>query len=116
MKKYYSLLFALLAVMAMALVFVSCNKETDYEEPKPESKNQITFTTEHPVGSKMWLFLKRGEQPTEVIGAKEIYDENPFDEFMVSGSLFKMQWQEDQKDIYDIGICNCSTVFFNSFI
>ena len=79
MKKYYSLLFALLAVMAMALVVVSCNKETDYEEPKPESKNQITFTTEHPVGSKIWLFLKRGEQPTEVIGAKEIYDENPFD-------------------------------------
>ena len=79
MKKYYSLLFALLAVMAMALVFVSCEKEINHEEPKPESKNQMTFTTEHPVGSKMWLFLKRGEQPTEVIGAKEIYDENPFD-------------------------------------
>lgn len=79
MKKYYSLLFALLAVMAMALVFVSCEKEIDYEDPKPESKNQITFTTEHPVGSTMWLLLKEDERPTEVIGAKEIYGENPFD-------------------------------------
>ena len=79
MKKYYSLLFALLAVMAMALVFVSCDKETDYEEPKPESKNQMTFTTEHPVGKTMWVFLKKDERPTEVIGAKEIYGENPFD-------------------------------------
>ena len=79
MKKYYSLLFALLAVMAMALVFVSCKKEIDYEEPKPESKNQMTFTTEHPVGKTMWVFLKKDERPTEVIGAKEIYGENPFD-------------------------------------
>ena len=83
MKKYYSLLFALLAVMAMALVFVSCEKEINHEdpkpEPKPESKNQITFTTEHPVGKTMWVFLKKDERPTEVIGAKEIYDENPFD-------------------------------------
>ena len=79
MRKYYSLLFALLAVMAMALVVVSCNKETDYEEPKPESKNQMTFTTEHPVGKTMWVFLKKDERPTEVIGAKEIYGENPFD-------------------------------------
>ena len=79
MKKYYSLLFALLAVMAMALVFVSCEKETDYEEPKPESKNQMTFTTGHPVGKTIWVFLKKDERPTEVIGAKEIYGENPFD-------------------------------------
>ena len=79
MKKYYSLLFALLAVMAMALVFVSCKKEIDYEEPKPESKNQMTFTTGHPVGKTMWVFLKKDERPTEVIGAKEIYGENPFD-------------------------------------
>ena len=79
MRKYYSLLFALLAVMAMALVFVSCKKEIDYEEPKPESKNQMTFTTEHPVGKTMWVFLKKDERPTEVIGAKEIYGENPFD-------------------------------------
>lgn len=79
MKKYYSLLFALLAVMAMALVFVSCEKEIDYEDPKPESKSQMTFTTEHPVGSTMWLLLKEDERPTEVIGAKEIYGENPFD-------------------------------------
>ena len=79
MKKYYSLLFALLAVMAMALVFVSCEKEIDHEEPKPESKNQMTFTTEHPVGKTMWVFLKKDERPTEVIGAKEIYGENPFD-------------------------------------
>ena len=79
MRKYYSLLFTLLAVMAMALVFVSCKKEIDYEEPKPESKNQMTFTTEHPVGKTMWVFLKKDERPTEVIGAKEIYGENPFD-------------------------------------
>ena len=79
MKKYYSLLFALLAVMAMALVFVSCEKEIDHEDPKPESKNQMTFTTEHPVGKTMWVFLKKDERPTEVIGAKEIYGENPFD-------------------------------------
>lgn len=79
MRKYYSLLFALLAVMAMALVFVSCKKEIDYEKPKPESKNQMTFTTGHPVGKTMWVFLKKDERPTEVIGAKEIYGENPFD-------------------------------------
>ena len=79
MRKYYSLLFAVLAVMAMALVVVSCNKETDYEEPKPESKNQMTFTTGHPVGKTIWVFLKKDERPTEVIGAKEIYGENPFD-------------------------------------
>ena len=79
MRKYYSLLFALLAVMAMALVFVSCEKEINHEEPKPESKYQITFTTEHPVGKTMWVFLKKDERPTEVIGAKEIYGENPFD-------------------------------------
>ena len=79
MRKYYSLLFALLAVMAMALVFVSCKKEIDYEEPEPESKNQMTFTTEHPVGKTLWVFLKKDERPTEVIGAKEIYGENPFD-------------------------------------
>ena len=67
----------------MALVFVSCEKEINHEdpkpEPKPESKNQITFTTEHPVGKTMWVFLKKDERPTEVIGAKEIYDEKPFD-------------------------------------
>ena len=39
----------------------------------------MTFTTEHPVGSTMWLLLKEDERPTEVIGAKEIYGENPFD-------------------------------------
>lgn len=83
MRKYYSLLFALLAVMAMALVFVSCEKEINHEdpkpEPKPESKYQMTFTTEHPVGKTMWVFLKKDERPTEVIGAQEIYGENPYD-------------------------------------
>ena len=33
----------------------------------------------HPVGKTMWVFLKKDERPTEVIGAKEIYGENPFD-------------------------------------
>lgn len=94
MRKYYSLLFALLAVMAMALVVVSCNKETDYEEPEPESKNQMTFTTEHPVGSTMWVFLKKDERPTEVIGAKEIYGENPFDGGPVAETILGLELEK----------------------
>ena len=96
MKKYYSLLFALLAVMAMALVVVSCNKETDYEEPdsKPESKNQITFTTEHPVGKTMWVFLKKDERPTEVIGAQEIYGENPYDGGPVAETILGLKLEK----------------------
>lgn len=98
MRKYYSLLFAVLAVMAMALVVVSCNKETDYEEPepdpKPESKNQITFTTEHPVGKTMWVFLKKDERPTEVIGAKEIYGENPYDGGPVAETILGLKLEK----------------------
>lgn len=98
MRKYYSLLFALLAVMAMALVVVSCNKETDYEEPepdpKPESKNQITFTTEHPVGKTMWVFLKKDERPTEVIGAQEIYGENPYDGGPVAETILGLKLEK----------------------
>lgn len=94
MRKYYSLLFAVLAVMAMALVFVSCKKEIDHEEPKPESKNQMTFTTEHPVGSKMWLFLKKDERPTEVIGAKEIYGENPYDGGPVAETILGLKLEK----------------------
>lgn len=98
MKKYYSLLFALLAVMAMALVFVSCEKEINHEdpkpEPKPESKNQITFTTEHPVGKTMWVFLKKDERPTEVIGAKEIYGENPYDGGPVAETILGLKLEK----------------------
>ena len=98
MRKYYSLLFALLAVMAMALVVVSCNKETDYEEPepdpKPESKYQMTFTTEHPVGKTMWVFLKKDERPTEVIGAKEIYGENPYDGGPVAETILGLKLEK----------------------
>lgn len=94
MRKYYSLLFAVLAVMAMALVFVSCEKEIDKEEPKPESKNQITFTTEHPVGKTMWVFLKKDERPTEVIGAKEIYGENPYDGGPVAETILGLKLEK----------------------
>ena len=94
MRKYYSLLFALLAVMAMELVFVSCKKEIDYEDPKPESKNQMTFTTEHPVGKTMWVFLKKDERPTEVIGAKEIYGENPFDGGPVAETILGLKLEK----------------------
>ncbi len=94
MRKYYSLLFALLAVMAMALVFVSCEKEIDHEEPEPESKNQMTFTTEHPVGKTMWVFLKKDERPTEVIGAKEIYGENPFDGGPVAETILGLKLEK----------------------
>ena len=96
MRKYYSLLFAVLAVMAMALVFVSCKKEIDHEEPdpKPESKNQITFTTEHPVGKTMWVFLKKDERPTEVIGAKEIYGENPYDGGPVAETILGLKLEK----------------------
>ena len=94
MRKYYSLLFAVLAVMAMALVFVSCEKDIDKEEPKPESKNQITFTTEHPVGKTMWVFLKKDERPTEVIGAKEIYGENPYDGGPVAETILGLKLEK----------------------
>ena len=94
MRKYYSLLFTLLAVMAMALVFVSCKKEIDYEEPKPESKNQMTFTTEHPVGKTMWVFLKKDERPTEVIGAQEIYGENPYDGGPVAETILGLKLEK----------------------
>lgn len=94
MRKYYSLLFAVLAVMAMALVFVSCEKDIDKEEPKPESKNQITFTTEHPAGKTMWVFLKKDERPTEVIGAKEIYGENPYDGGPVAETILGLKLEK----------------------
>ena len=78
MKKIYSLLFAALAVVAIALVFTSCEKD-DYDPLKPESKCQITFTTAKPVGSSLYLIIKKDNRPTEVIGAKAEYGQNPFD-------------------------------------
>ena len=98
MKKYYSLLFALLAVMTMALVFVSCKKEINHEdpkpEPKPESKYQMTFTTGHPVGKTMWVFLKKDERPTEVIGAQEIYGEKPYDGGPVAETILGLKLEK----------------------
>ena len=82
MKKFYSLLFVALAVVAMAQRFVSCEKENYVEpepEPKPESKCQMTFTTAKSVGSSIFLIIKEGNRPTEVIGAEAVFGTNPFD-------------------------------------
>ena len=80
MKKFYSLLFVALAVVAMAQMFVSCEKENYVEpEPKPESKCQMTFTTAKSVGSSIFLIIKKGNRPTEVIGAEAVFGTNPFD-------------------------------------
>ena len=67
MRKFNSFLFAILAVMAVAQLFCSCEKEEDSEEPKPVS--QLTFTTEMEIGSTIEFWFNLGSVPTEIIGA-----------------------------------------------
>ena len=79
MKKFHFIRIVAL-VLAMMPLFISCQKDDNVEpEPKPESKCQMTFTTDKPIGSTIWLFVKKGNRPTEVIGAEAVFGINPFD-------------------------------------
>ena len=78
MRKYYSLLFALLAVMAMALVFVAC--ESDCEEPAPQIErpetSHIFMTTYKNVGEEVVLHFSQGGivgLPPMLIGAEQAW-------------------------------------------
>lgn len=87
MKKIFSMLFAILAVMAMAQVFVSCEKETDYEEPDPklESEPQITFTTNKNIGETIRLAVALNDDVPEIIGVeiKDVQDWEPYPRMII---------------------------------
>ena len=82
MKKFLSLLFVALAVVAMAQMFVSCEKE-DFEEPKPEA--QIVFTTNKNIGETIQLAVSLGDEVPEIDGAvvKSVEDWVPYPQMLI---------------------------------
>ena len=82
MRKFYSLLFAALAVVAMAQVFTSCEKD-DYEVQIPDA--QIIFTTNKNIGETIQLAVSLSDEVPEIDGAvvKSVEDWEPYPRMLI---------------------------------